>query len=116
VVLELVGGAYVTEDLACMAPRARLVLVGLLASACAELDLGAVLRKRLELHGTVLRARPLEEKILVTRAFARHVVPLLARGDLKPIVDKIFPLGEAAAAHAYMAENAVFGKIVLAIA
>jgi putative PIG3 family NAD(P)H quinone oxidoreductase len=115
VVLELVGGAYVAEDLACMAPRARLVLVGLLAGARAEIDLGAILRKRLEIHGTVLRARPLDEKIAVANVFARHLVPLVARGELKPIVDRVFPLAEASAAHAYMAGNDVFGKIVLSV-
>jgi putative PIG3 family NAD(P)H quinone oxidoreductase len=115
VVLELVGGAYVGEDLACMAPRARLVLVGLLAGARAEIDLGTLLRKRLEIQGTVLRARPLEEKIAVASVFARHLVPLVARGELKPIVDRIFPLADAAAAHMYMAGNDVFGKVVLAV-
>jgi NADPH:quinone reductase-like Zn-dependent oxidoreductase len=105
----------VGEDLACMAPRARMVLVGLLAGARADVDLGAILRKRLEIHGTVMRARPLDEKIAVTGVFARHLVPLVARGELKPIVDRIFPFGEAGAAHAYMAGNDLFGKIILAV-
>ncbi|MGO9712221.1 MAG: NAD(P)H-quinone oxidoreductase, partial [Polyangiaceae bacterium] len=63
VVVELVGGGYVAEDLACVAPRGRIVVVGLLAGARAELDLGLLLRKRVEIRGTVLRSRPLEEKI-----------------------------------------------------
>jgi putative PIG3 family NAD(P)H quinone oxidoreductase len=113
VVLELVGGGYLAEDLLAAAPRARIVLVGLLAGARADLDLGLILRKRLRLFGTVLRARPLEEKIAATQAFDRHVVPLLASGAVRPIVDRVFPLAQAAAAHAYVAGNEVFGKVVL---
>jgi putative PIG3 family NAD(P)H quinone oxidoreductase len=114
-VLELVGGGYVAEDLACMAPRGRLVLVGLMAGVRAELDLALLLRKRLELVGTVLRARPLEEKIAATRVFAHHVVPLVARGQLRPVVDRVLPLAAAAEAHAYVASNDGFGKVVLAV-
>lgn len=115
VILELVGGGYLAEDLACIAPRGRLVLVGLMAGARAELDLGLVLRKRVALIGTVLRSRPLEEKIAAMQAFARHVVPLLSRGLVAPTVDRVQPLEEAAAAHAYVASNQSFGKVVLAI-
>lgn len=113
VVLELVGGRYVAEDVACMAPRGRLVVVGLTGGAHADLDLAAVLRKRLEIHGTVLRSRPLEEKIAVTTAFARHVVPLFARGVLRPVVDRVLPLDAAAEAHRALEANVAFGKIVL---
>lgn len=113
VILELVGGGYLAEDLACIAPRGRLVLVGLMAGARAELDLGLVLRKRVSLIGTVLRSRPLEEKIAAMQAFARHVVPLLSRGLVAPTVDRVQPLEEAAAAHAYVASNQSFGKVVL---
>ncbi len=115
VVLELVGGGYVAEDLACMAPGGRLVLVGLMAGIRADLDLATILRKRLELRGTTLRSRPLEEKIAATQVFARHLVPLFERGTLKPIVDRVFPLAEAGAAHAYVASNEGFGKVVLEI-
>jgi NADPH:quinone reductase len=116
VVLELVGGDYVAEDLACAALRARLVLVGHLAGARAELDLTRILGKRLTILGTVLRARPIEEKIQAMQTFARHVVPLLATGVLRPVVDRTFPLAEAAQAHAYVASNAGFGKVVLTVA
>ena len=85
--LELVGGAYVAEDLRCVQTLGRIVLVGLMAGAKTELDLGLVLRKRVRILGTVLRARPLEEKIAAMRAFEAQVVPLLARGSCKPIVD-----------------------------
>jgi putative PIG3 family NAD(P)H quinone oxidoreductase len=80
VVCELVGGAYVAEDVRCMQPLGRIVLVGLLAGAKGELDLGLVLRKRVRIMGTQLRARPLEEKLAAVRAFETEVVPLFARG------------------------------------
>jgi NADPH2:quinone reductase len=113
VILELVGGAYLVEDFKCAAPRARIVLVGLLAGAKAELDLRVMLHKRLRLMGTVLRARPLEEKIAATQDFARHVVPLLARGMVCPVVDRVLSLASAGEAHRYMASNDGFGKVVL---
>ncbi|HTL37417.1 MAG TPA: NAD(P)H-quinone oxidoreductase [Kofleriaceae bacterium] len=113
VVLELVGGNYVAEDLRCIATLGRIVLVGLMAGTKGDLDLGLVLRKRARIFGTVLRARPLEEKIAAMRAFETQVVPLLARGACKPIVDCVMPLADAARAHERMQSNAGFGKIVL---
>ena len=116
VVLELVGGGYVAEDVACAAERARIVLVGLLAGTQApELNLAVLLRKRVSLVGTVLRARPLEEKIAATNSFSRHVVPLVARGVLRPVVEAVLPLERAAEAHERMAKSDLFGKLVLAV-
>jgi len=115
VVLELVGGKYVDEDLRAVRTLGRIVLVGLLAGARAELDLGLVLRKRVRVLGTVLRARPLEEKLAVMRVFETQVVPMFARGKLAPVIDTIMPLDDAALAHARMASNAGFGKIVLRV-
>ena len=115
VVLELVGGAYLPESLAAMAERGRLVLVGLLAGARAELDLGLILRRRLRVFGTVLRARPLEEKIASAQVLARHLVPLVASGALRPVVDRVIPFEQAAEAHAYVASNEGFGKVVLTV-
>jgi putative PIG3 family NAD(P)H quinone oxidoreductase len=113
VVLELVGGAYFDEDLRCTQTLGRIVLVGLLAGARHEVDLGLILRKRLRVMGTVLRARPLEQKIAAMRAFEAQVVPLFARGRVRPIVDVVMPLADAAKAHERMAANTGFGKIVL---
>lgn len=113
VVLELVGGNYLAEDLRCTTTLGRIVLVGLMAGVKSELELGLILRKRLRVLGTVLRARPLEEKIAAMRVFEAHVVPLLARGLVKPIIDTVMPLADAARAHERMASNAGFGKIVL---
>jgi NADPH2:quinone reductase len=114
VILELVGGPYLAEDMLCVAPRGRILLVGLLAGARVDLDLRIVLHRRVRITGTVLRARPLEEKIAATRDFSRHVVPLLARGVLRPVVDRVLPLAAAAEAHAHVATNSGFGRVVLA--
>ncbi len=115
VVLDLVGGHYVAEDLKALAPRGRLVLVGLLAGAKAEIDLGLVLRKRLHIMGTVLRSRPLDEKIAAAVTFERHVVPLIDSGILTPVVDRVVPFENARSAHAYVATNESFGKVVLEV-
>ncbi|WP_438017393.1 NAD(P)H-quinone oxidoreductase [Sorangium sp. So ce315] len=112
-VLELVGGAYVNEDLRACAMRGRIALVGLTAGATAELDLRELLRKRVEIFGTVLRSRPLEEKIAAAQVLERHISPWLARRAVRPIVDRVFPLEDAAAAHIYVASNASFGKVLL---
>lgn len=115
VVLELVGGPYVDEDIRVVQVLGRIVLVGLLAGGRTEIDLGGILRKRIRVLGTVLRARPLEEKIAVMRSFEAHVVPLLARGLIAPVIDTVMDLDAAAAAHERMASNAGFGKIVLRV-
>jgi putative PIG3 family NAD(P)H quinone oxidoreductase len=115
VVLELVGGAYVAEDLACLAPCGRLVVVGLMAGSRVDLDLATLLKKRIVARGTVLRSRPLEERIGVAQAFARHVVPLLAEGRVRPVVDRVMTLSQAADAHALLASNEGFGKVVLTV-
>ena len=113
--LDLVGGAYVPETIACSAPRARIVLVGLTAGRSAELDLGLLLSKRVSLVGTVLRARPLEEKIDAAMTLERTIVPWLARGIVKPLVDRVFPLADAGRAHELVASNESFGKVLLAL-
>ena len=113
VCLELVGGNYVPESLAALAEKGRLVLVGLLAGATAEIDLGRMLRRRIRMLGTVLRARPLEEKILAGRLLEQRLAPLFASGTLKAVVDRVLPLEKAGEAQAYVAANEGFGKVVL---
>jgi NADPH:quinone reductase-like Zn-dependent oxidoreductase len=115
VVLELVGGNYVPESLAALRDKGRLVLVGLLAGTRAEVDLGLVLRRRLRVFGTVLRARPIEEKILAARVLEGRLAPLFASGALRPVIDRVLPLERAAEAHAYLAANEGFGKVVLTV-
>jgi len=113
VVLELVGGTYVPESLAALSEKGRLVLVGLMAGTRADVDLALVLRRRLRVMGTVLRARPLEEKILAARCLARNLTPLFESGSLAPVIDRTLPLARAAEAHTYLATNEGFGKVVL---
>jgi NADPH2:quinone reductase len=115
VCIDFVGGPYLSKNLASLAPKGRLVLVGLLGGARADIGLGTVLGKRLRIIGTVLRARPLEEKAAATQLFAERVVPQLARGLIRPIVDRVFPLDELAEAHRYMESDQNFGKIVIAV-
>ena len=116
IVLDLVGGEYLAASIAAAAPKGRIILIGTMGGHDASLPLGIILGKRLTLRGTVLRARPLEEKIIATRAFAAQVVPLLARGAVRPVVDRVFPLDQVGDAHRYLESNATFGKVVIEIA
>jgi NADPH2:quinone reductase len=113
VLLDLVGGPYVKGSQKLMANQGRMILVGTVAGGSYELDSRYVMGKRLQIRGTVLRARSLEEKIAVTRAFAAEVVPLLARGVLRPNVDSVFPLSEIGKAHQRLESNETFGKVVV---
>jgi putative PIG3 family NAD(P)H quinone oxidoreductase len=112
-VMDLVGGNYLEGNLRVLALRGRIVVVGLTAGASAQFDMGTLLRKRLTIVGTVLRARPLEEKISLARDFAERGVPLFEAGKLRPVVDRVFSFSEIRAAHELMESNKTFGKIVL---
>jgi len=116
VILDLVGSSYLAANLNSLGMKGRLMLVGTTAGANAPLDLGLVMRKRLRIMGTVLRARSVEEKAHATRLFASHVVPLLAREAVRPVIDKVYSMDEVRAAHERMESNESFGKIVLKIA
>lgn len=115
-VLELVGGAYLGASLSSLRVGGRMIVVGLTAGRTAEIDLGLVLRKRLGITGTSMRSRLLEERIAAAQAFQRDIGGLLASGQVRPVIDKVFDLDQAAAAHRHMESNANFGKIVLAVA
>lgn len=112
-VLDLVGGDYLPGNLRALAVKGRILLVGLVAGSRHELDMRMMLQRRATLIGTVLRARPLEEKIQVAAAFARDVVPLLADGTIRAVVDRVLPLEDARLAHERVAANTAFGKVVL---
>lgn len=113
VLLDLVGGPYVKASQKVMAHKGRMILVGTVAGGSYELDARYVMSKRLQIRGTVLRARSLEEKIAATRLFAAEVVPLLARGVLRPNVDSAFPISEIGKAHQRLESNETFGKVVV---
>lgn len=112
-VLDLVGGDYLADNLRVLALRGRAIVVGTVAGSKAELNLGMLLRKRLRIIGTVLRSRPLEEKIALAREFSDHVLPLFASGRIRPVVDRVVPFAEVQEAHRLMERNQTFGKVVL---
>lgn len=115
VVLDLVGGPYVPESVRACRARARVIVVGLVGGLRAELDLALLLHRRIELVGTVLRARPLEEKIAAAQLLDRRIGALVERGALRPVVEAILPLAKAAEAHAMVGKNETFGKVVLSV-
>lgn len=115
VVLDLVGASYLAANLEVLAPRGRMVLVGTMSGASAPLDFGAVMSKRLTIVGTVLRARSTEEKARAVRRFAAGVVPLLARGLVRPVLDSTYALADAPAAYERLESDATFGKVVLLV-
>lgn len=113
VVLDVVGGEYLDRDLAALAPRGRIVQVGTMETPRASINLGVLMTKRATLIGTVLRSRPIEEKIAVTQRFTREVLPWFERGVCKPVIDRRFPLDEIAEAHRVLEANANVGKIAI---
>ncbi len=113
VVLDVIGADYWERNLKSLALKGRMVLVGMMSGSGTQANLAMLLMKRLQVRGTTLRARPLEEKAAATRAFEKSVVPHLASGRVKVVVDRVFPLAEAGAAQTYLESNANFGKVVL---
>lgn len=113
VILDLVGGDYFPANLQALATRGRIICVGTTAGRKSEIDLGLVLRKRATIVGTALRPRSIAEKAEATRRFAAHVLPLISRGLVRPIVDRVYPVGEVRTAHEYLESNRSCGKVVL---
>lgn len=113
VILDVIGAEYWERNLRALAVKGRMVVVGLMGGTGASTNLGVLLQKRLQVRGTTLRARPMEEKATATRAFEKSVLPHIASGRVKVVIDRVYALRDAAEAHAYMATNANFGKIVL---
>ncbi|MGH7509816.1 MAG: NAD(P)H-quinone oxidoreductase [Gemmatimonadales bacterium] len=117
VVLDVLGGPAFDDNLAVLAPRGRLIMLGFLAGSRIEGDLSPILRKRLEIIGTVMRTRELEERIPLVREFAERVLPLFEpRRDggapLRPVLERTYPVTQLADAHRVLESNATFGKIV----
>ena len=113
VILDVVGGAYLADNVRSLSAKGRMIVVGLMGGSKAEIDLGLLLRGRLQIRGTTLRARPLEEKALAVRAFEKMVLPHIASGRVRTVVDRTFPLANAADAHRVIEANENFGKVVL---
>lgn len=113
VILDVIGAPAWEENLRALAPRGRLVLLGFLGGSRGELDLEPVLRKRIEVIGTVMRGRGLEERIALAERAERELLPLLADGALRPVIAGEYRMEEAAEAHRRMEEGDVFGKLIL---
>jgi putative PIG3 family NAD(P)H quinone oxidoreductase len=114
-ILDIMGGSYLPRNLAALAVDGRLVQIGLIGGETASIDLRGVLARRLTITGSTLRPRTVEEKGQIAAALAREVWPAVEAGDVKPIVYKMFPLTEAAAAHRLMESSEHIGKIVLTV-
>ncbi len=112
-VLDFVGGPYVLENVASLAVGGRIVNIGTMGAPKGTVDLGVLMRARGSIIGTVLRPRPLDEKIQATQSFARDVLPLVAAGKVKPVVDAALPMARVREAHERMEKNESFGKLVL---
>jgi putative PIG3 family NAD(P)H quinone oxidoreductase len=115
VVLDFLGASYLERNLAVLKPAGRLVIASLMGGARAEVDLALILRRRLQVMGSVLRSRTLEDKRMITERFRRHWLPLLEQGRIKPVIDRVLPLERVREAHAAMEANQNFGKIVLTL-
>jgi len=113
VVLDVIGGDYLARNVQALAVGGTIVQVGVMGGGSATFNLGALLPKRATVRGTVLRGRPIEEKIAVSQQFGREVLPWFASGALKPVIDRRYPLADVAEAHRHMEANANVGKIVL---
>ena len=116
VVLDVIGGDYLERNIAALATKGRIIQVGVMAGKPVLFNVGALLGKRASIIGTVLRARPVEEKISISQRFASEVLPLFDAGVLQPVIDRRYQLDDIAAAHEYMASNGNTGKIVIDIA
>lgn len=114
-VLDFVGAPYFNDNLRVLKRGGRLVIIGLLGGGSGDLDIGPVLRKALTITGTTLRPMPMPQKTALTAAFAAYALPLFKQGGLKPIIDSVYPLAEAAEAHRHMEANRNSGKIVLRV-
>ncbi len=113
VVLDLVGGSVLAGNLKCAAALGRILVVGVVSGSAADLDLRTLMRKRLTLRGTVMRARSLSQKIAVAHAFEADAWRYLADGIVEPVIDRVLPMAEASTAHVLLEENRTFGKVVL---
>jgi len=115
VILDLVGGNYLEDNVACLATHGHLVIVGVVGGATATLDMRGLMRRRASIHGTLMRSRNSAEKVAVTTAFADFALPLFEAGALEPVIDSVLPLEAAADAHRRVESNASYGKVVLRV-
>jgi putative PIG3 family NAD(P)H quinone oxidoreductase len=115
VVLDSIGGQYLASNLECLATDGRLVIIGLIGGAKAEINLAALLLRRLRVIGSTLRARPVAEKAEIVSGFLRRFGEALQAGRIKPVIDRVLPLEQAAEAHCVVQSSVHFGKVVLRV-
>jgi len=115
VVLDSIGAPYLENNLAALATGGRLVVIGLMGGARAEINLGQLLMRRLAVIGSTLRARPAEEKARIVAGFQERFGAALAAGEIRPTVDRVLPLAEAEAGHRVVEASTHFGKVVLSL-
>lgn len=115
VVLDNMGAKYLTRNLDALALDGRLVIIGLQGGSKAEINLGAMLPRRLSLHATTLRGRPADQKARVVAGTRSEVWPAIADGRIRPVIDRVLPLDEVVAAHRSLEESSHVGKVVLAL-
>jgi len=116
VVLDVIGGDYLPQNVAAVRTGGRIIQVGVMAAKPVPFDVGTLLFKRATVTGTTLRARPLEEKVAITREFSAQMLPHLASGAIRPIIDSRYDLDTVAEAHIRMGSNANAGKLVVDVA
>ena len=115
VILDPVGASYLGDNIDSLAVNGRLVLIGLMGGANAEISLGLLMVKRLRVIGSTLRARPVAAKSVIMSALRERVWPLIESGEIRPIIDEVIPITETSRAHTLIESNQTFGKVVLAI-
>lgn len=113
VILDLVGASYFAANVESLKTKGRVIFVGTPGGAKTELNISRIMAKRAKLIGTVLRSRPTKEKAEATAGFVKDVIPLLASGAVRPVIDHVFKINKIRQAHEYLESNASFGKVVL---
>ncbi|MFE1170828.1 NAD(P)H-quinone oxidoreductase [Streptomyces sp. NPDC058773] len=115
VILDIIGAKYLQRNVKALAVSGRLAIIGLQGGVKAELNLAALMAKRAAITGAGLRARPLNEKAAIVAAVREHVWPLIANGQVRPIVDRLLPMADAAEAHRVVDASAHVGKVLLTV-
>ena len=115
IILDHIGGKYLTQNLKSLAVGGRLAIIGLMGGAKSEINLAPLMVKRQQILGSVLRSRPVDEKTRITEEFSQNVLPLFAAGHIKPLIHQVLSIEEVAEAHRIMEASAHFGKIVLTL-
>ena len=115
VILDLVGASYLEENVRALARGGRLVLTGLVGGRTGRLDMGALIAGQGTIHASSLRGRDVIDKAAIMRDFAAWATPLFESGQLEPVIDRVLPLDQVAAAHAHLEADAAVGKVVLAV-